>query len=213
MNFATVIKTIAAAAVATAFTAGAAAAAPVELITNGSFETLNGGHVLANGTWDTFNNILGWETVQPHGNGIEVRNNVAGTAYAGVNFVELDTNANSAMQQVITGTNAGQHYTLSFAFADRAGVPTSSQGIQVFWGSQDLGVFNNSTGWTVKNLDVTGVQGEVKLKFVAVGTSDSLGTSLDAVSLTSAVPEPETYAMLLAGLGLVGLMKRRKAAK
>jgi hypothetical protein len=30
------------------------------------------------------------------------------------------------------------------------------------------------------------------------------------VSAVTAVPEPETYAMLLAGLGLVGLVRRRR---
>ena len=34
-----------------------------------------------------------------------------------------------------------------------------------------------------------------------------------ATSSVTAVPEPETYAMLMAGLGLVGFMSRRKSAK
>jgi hypothetical protein len=38
---------------------------------------------------------------------------------------------------------------------------------------------------------------------------DNFGALLDNVSV-SAVPEPETYAMLLAGLGFVGFMARRK---
>ncbi len=206
MNFATIIKSI---AVASAFVAGSVYAAPVELVTNGSFENLNGNTVLANGTWDIYNNIPGWHGID---NGIEVRNNVAGTAYDGKNFVELDTTANSAMDQVIN-TTAGQHYTLSFAFENRPGVALSSQGLQVFWGSQNLGTFNNASSWTTETIDVVGNAGNTKLKFVAVGTSDSYGSSLDNVSLTSAVPEPETYGMLLAGLALVGLVARRKAAK
>jgi hypothetical protein len=36
--------------------------------------------------------------------------------------------------------------------------------------------------------------------------------AVDKISLTSAVPEPETYAMLLAGLGLVGFAARRRKA-
>jgi len=38
---------------------------------------------------------------------------------------------------------------------------------------------------------------------------DNFGALLDNVSV-SAVPAPETYAMLLAGLGLVSFMARRK---
>ena len=33
------------------------------------------------------------------------------------------------------------------------------------------------------------------------------------ISFTSAVPEPETYAMLLAGLGLIGAAVKRRKAK
>ena len=45
----------------------------------------------------------------------------------------------------------------------------------------------------------------------AQGLGDE-GWGINAVNV-SAVPEPGTYAMLLAGLGLVGFMTRRKAAK
>jgi hypothetical protein len=201
MKFATVLKSFAAAAM---FAAGSSHAA-TELISNGSFEQ----NLQPSGTWHLYNNLFGW-----HGgdNRIELRDNVEGTAFDGKNFVELDTTANSSMWQEVNDV-AGKHYTLSFAFEDRAHVPSSSQGVQVFWGSQDLGVFNNASQWTTKSFDVIGNQGGTKLSFVAVGTSDGLGTSIDNVSLTSAVPEPESYAMLLAGLGLVGFLARRKAAK
>ena len=35
---------------------------------------------------------------------------------------------------------------------------------------------------------------------------------LDNVSVMAAVPEPESYAMMLLGLGLLGFMARRKTA-
>jgi hypothetical protein len=51
---------------------------------------------------------------------------------------------------------------------------------------------------------------------VGIGGVDQLGTSkgfdLDAVSI-SPVPEPEAYAMLMAGLGLIGFMVRRRNAR
>ena len=51
---------------------------------------------------------------------------------------------------------------------------------------------------------------------VGIGGRDELGASkgfdLDAVSI-SPVPEPETYAMLMAGLGLIGFMVRRRNAR
>lgn len=51
---------------------------------------------------------------------------------------------------------------------------------------------------------------------VGIGGLDQLGTSkgfdLDAVSI-SPVPEPEAYAMLMAGLGVISLVARRKNAR
>ncbi len=206
MRFATFTKSV---AVIAALLAGQASAATVELINNGSFESIDGHTVLTSGHWNIYNNITGWTGI---GHGIEVRNNVAGSAFDGKYFVELDTTANSAMQQSVT-TTAGQHYTLSFAFENRPGVKTSSEGIEVFWNGVSKGVYNNSTNWKLETLDLVGVAGLSTLKFSARGTSDSYGTSLDKVSLISAVPEPETYGMLLAGLALVGVVARRKASR
>lgn len=41
---------------------------------------------------------------------------------------------------------------------------------------------------------------------------DNVGALLDNVSVTAAVPEPETYAMMLGGLTLIGFASRRKQA-
>jgi hypothetical protein len=54
-------------------------------------------------------------------------------------------------------------------------------------------------------------------KFVVSGTSKVAGSSLALNGLyfsnISAVPEPESYAMLLAGLGLMGAIAKRSKAK
>lgn len=52
------------------------ASAAVDLVTNGSFEIDS----QASGTWNIYNSLTGW-TGSPN---IELRNNVAGTAYEGV---------------------------------------------------------------------------------------------------------------------------------
>lgn len=200
MRATTIFKSV---AVIAALVAGQAKAAPTELVTNGSFEATT----IANGSWSVYSSLPGWSNI---GSGIELRNNVAGSAYDGSNFVELDSYSNSAIEQSIA-TAAGKHYTLNFAIQDRAGVDLSSQGVEVFWNGVSQGVFSNATNWTVKTLDLTASGATSTLRFAAAGTSDSLGTSLDKVSLVAApVPEPETYGMLLAGLGLMGLIARRK---
>ena len=42
------------------------------------------------------------------------------------------------------------------------------------------------------------------------GSNFSISTSLDLVTTDRPVPEPETYALMLAGLGMVGFIGRRR---
>lgn len=190
-------------AVIAALVAGQAHAATTELVVNGGFEDTT----VASGAWKVFPEVPGW---MASGAGLEIRNHVEGVAVEGNNFVELDGYNNMSISQSLS-TNAGQHYSLSFAIQDRANVALSSQGIEVFWNGTSQGVFSNASSWTTKTLDLVGVAGSSTLRFAAVGSDDALGTSLDNISVTAAVPEPETYGMLLAGLALVGAVARRKA--
>jgi len=181
--------------------------ASANLVTNGSFEADAQG---AN-SWNIYANLSGWTGGDA---GIELRNNVAGAAFDGSNYVELDTTRNSQMWQSV-GTAFGQKYDLSFAYSPRENVPGTSNGIEVFWNGLSQGVFTGNGApsgntWATQNLSVTGAANASSLMFKAVGTSESYGGSLDAVSLTAAVPEPETYALMLAGLGVVGFLARRR---
>jgi len=180
------------------------------LVVDGSFED----QAQAAGSWNVYSAINGWTTVS--GSGIELRNDVAGTAFDGVNFVELDSYNNSAMAQTLT-TVAGSTYDLSFAYSARAGVSAGSSPIEVLWNGVSIAAVtangSNLSGndWHVYNYTVTGT-GSDTLTFRAIGVNDSLGGSLDAITVTAAVPEPSTYAMMFLGLGLMGasLSRRRK---
>ena len=194
------------AAIALASIPGTATAAG-NLVVNGSFELgLNDSPGIA---WLT--DIPGW-TGMPD---IEVRSKIEGVAQDGLYFVELDTSANSSMYQMLD-TVAGQAYNLSFWFAPRTGVASNSNNIDVFWNgamvdgvTSDGGAYGDPVSWTHYTYTVFGTGGQVALRFAAGGNSDTVGGSLDNVSVT-AVPEPETYAMLLAGLGMMGAMVRRR---
>ncbi|MBK9348103.1 MAG: FxDxF family PEP-CTERM protein [Burkholderiales bacterium] len=197
----TISKVVTAAALALA-----AMGAQAELVVNGSFEA----DAQANGTWSTHSNLTGWTGMT----NIELRNNVAGQAQDGVNFVELDTTRNMSMKQTITGNGL---YQLSFWYSAREGRAAGDNGLDFSFGSLSGSVLQTTAGaasghvWQHYTGLVT-LTGATDLVFSAVGASTSYGGSLDNVSVT-AVPEPETYAMLLAGLGVMGAVARRRKAQ
>ena len=192
--------------VCAAIAASAFAAQAQNLVVNGIFED----NLVGVGNYITPNNILGW-TGTPN---IEIRNAVAGNAQDQRNYVELDTNVNSGMFQSVA-TGAGW-YELSFWYSPRQGVAAGSNGLGYSFGSLSGTVLANVAG-TSGNVwqqftDRVYLTGATTLTFTATGRSDSLGGSLDNVSVT-AVPEPETYAMMLAGLALMGSIARRRKNK
>jgi len=194
--------------------------AATNLVQNGSFEQVTATNSQNNRTWNVYQSIVGWTGVP----NIEVRDNVAGIAQHGSNFVELDTHrttysnvTNSMMYQDILGTGAVE---VSFWYSARPRTSATTNDLIFSLGSFSATVLHgvgNSTNahvWTkytkFLNLENDGV---TRLSFSAAGVQDTYGGSLDNVVITTAVPEPETYAMLLAGLGLMGTIVRRRSNK
>ena len=170
-------------AVALAVSGGAASAA-TELVTNGDF----------------IGGLSGW--------------NSPGSAtpvdwLGGVAVFDMNTDL---LRQSISFT-AGQQYLLSFQYST-----SGAAGYGFQWdlngAAEDTGGWENllatNGAWMTKTYSFTAdATGNSRLRFSGAGNKDAL---LDGVSIT-AVPEPETYAMMLAGLGAIGFMARRRQAK
>lgn len=185
-------------------------AGPVNLLTNGGFEST----AVGNGSWVNTGSIAGWTRTAGPGSGFEVRNNVAGAAQQGSNYLELDTGGNTTIAQSLTGLTAGALYDLSFWYSPREGVAAASNGIDVFWNGllldavTGLGARSGNV-WSQYQYQVVAKAGTNVLSFAAAGTSDGYGGSLDNVSLTNHVPEPGSLALTLAALAGIALLPRR----
>ena len=194
-------------AAATLAFAGSASAATV--ILQSDFEEV----AVSQGGYVVVNSADGW-TKGAGTAGIEIQHKVAGApaATGGNKFVELDSRSNSSMFYTfgVDGT-----FELSFLYSPRPGVGAASNGITLFLNGVKMdppgeitGAGGYTTNWTSHNVSFQAKEGDI-LSFAATGTSDSLGGYLDNITI-SAVPEPATWAMMIAGFGLAGAAIRRR---
>ena len=195
-----------------ALVSGSALSAPpiTNLIQNGGFEISDGSSFpfdhLANWTYSSVDPVLGlWN------------------AYDGSWTVDLNQSAPGSIQQSFN-TVVDQSYELKFAFTGNySGCGTGcTRQLQVTAG--DLNTTLTATraadysftnpGWHLETFQFTAQSATTTLTFASYNTPGASGAVIDTVSVTALpVPEPETYAMLLAGLGLMGFTARRRNQK
>ncbi|MFC0166919.1 FxDxF family PEP-CTERM protein [Pseudoduganella danionis] len=165
------------------------------------------------GNWYGYGNVAaGWSFT---GGGAVSHNGTPwyGNTLSGDYFAVLQNTA--SISQTFSNSSAAS-YTIGFDMALRPYYSTG-QVVSVSLDGHTLGTYDAaSTGW---NAFTTGAislaAGSHTLTFAGLNPHNASDTSafIDNISMNvAAVPEPETYAMLLAGLGLVaGVARRRKA--
>lgn len=132
-------------------------------------------------------------------------------AAGGGSCVDLDGSTSTGGTLVKSfNLTAGTTYKAYFDLAgnQRGGQETVDIG---FGSASQALTLSSNAAWATYEISFTpGQTGSYSLSFHNRG-GDDVGAVLDNVSI-QAVPEPETYAMMIAGLGLLGAVARRRRA-
>lgn len=205
----------------------AASSAMANIVTNGSFENLTG-FPLGSGSWGLSSTLFGW--TQNTGDSFEIQvardfqtpatgfHNSFNTSYDGAHYLELNANRLGDISQILA-TVADQLYRLSFGYSGRSDSGAGRDSLlDVYWGGALINPavidLSPTSGWKTFNYVMDATGSSTELRFVSRGPSSnaSYGSFLDGITV-SAVPEPATIGLMLAGLGMIGFTTRRQRQK
>jgi hypothetical protein len=204
-------------ALASTIAAGLPSSANATLIT---FDDLTAGLAVANGY-----NGLDWSYVNGKSttsfyvlNSALSKYSSTGYANADVSATNVAYNAYGATAEISTATSPS--FTLNsgyFTGAYNDGLSITAQATTV-GGLTETQTFKvNTTGPTKEVFNFGKI---TSISFISSGGTTKTGLScsacnvfaMDNLTINAPVPEPETYGMMLAGLGLMGFMIRRKSS-
>ncbi len=181
--------------------------------------------VFAAGTADDGTGATGqYGTLQLWGPNNGSANGLPAASPAGGNYVGADGAYNvGAIEQTINGLNVGQKYDVSFYWAGAqqfgyTGPTTENWQVSLGGESYTTATLDNAdhgfTGWQQQTFTFTASGASEVLSFLAHGTPNGVPpfSLLDGVTMDAqgAVPEPATWAMMLAGAGATGAAMRHR---
>lgn len=152
-----------------------------------------------------------------------VSNGYASSANGGNIFASDALYHPGTLSQTITGLTQDAYYTLSFDFALAQQVGFNGANTDNYWhvmfgddsfNSNALSISSGGfSGWETATMTFKATNTSQVLSFLAQTSSPGAPPFLllDSVSLAAVVPEPATWGMMLGGIGLVGLLARRRA--
>nr|WP_315261319.1 choice-of-anchor C family protein [uncultured Duganella sp.] len=192
---------------AAALSALASTAQSSELIDNGGFESdYHPGSFI-----ELSSGLSGWTITAGSVDLINGYWQAAGGSYS----IDLNGGSAATLSQSFA-TNIGQLYNVSFSMAgnpDGGGAVKSIMagvtGMSTFT-FDGTGASHGAMNWQARSFSFVASSSLSTLTFAGDSSTGPYGVALDNVSVTAAVPEPETYGMLIAGLGVLGLLARRR---
>ena len=194
------------------------AQAETNLLINGSFEEPQ----VPGMAWKIFGSgstaITGWTVV---GADTQLTRTEFVPAAHGTQWIDLTGiyGYNKGLRSDAVATTIGQSYELSFDLGDyyAQGFQTATLGVSINGGANTLftNIYEGGVmDWERKSFRFTATSASTNITFLGVengALSNNAVIGLDNVVLnTSPVPEPSTYAMMLAGLFGVAAFARRK---